>query len=208
MRKTSQGLNDVGIEAKTFIADITEEQQLGDIYRRIQSENGDIDILVNNAGISQRISAESYPTEQFMKVLGLNTAALFRCMQHAANTWIPKRHPGVIVNIASVFGLVADPLSAAYAASKGAVIQLTRTCAVEWAPHKIRVNAVAPGYTYTEMTAKTLDSDYGPSIREGIPLNRPGRPEEIANAVTFLASSESSYIVGHVLVVDGGRSAK
>ena len=115
---------------------------------------------------------------------------------------------GRIINLASFAGVVADPLSAPYAATKGAVVQLTRTCAVEWAPHGIRVNAIGPGYVRTEMTARTLDMpETCAAIRVRTPLGRPAAPEEIAGAALFLASEASSYVTGHVLMVDGGWTA-
>ena len=103
---------------------------------------------------------------------------------------------------------MADPFSAPYAATKGAVVQLTRTCAVEWAPHGILVNAIAPSYVRTEMTAATLDSDSGRKrVAERTPLGRPANPEEVAGAAIFLAARASSYVTGHVLCVDGGWTA-
>lgn len=166
------------------------------------------DILVNNAGISQRMAAEEYPLDDCLHMGRLNIWAPFQLMQRCAKTWKEQRQGGCVVNIASVYGLVADPMSAPYSASKGALIQLTRTCAVEWARHSIRVNAVAPGYTRTEMTAQTLDSPAGIAILSRVPLGRAATTDEIAAAVCYLSSAEASFVTGHVLVVDGGYSAQ
>jgi NAD(P)-dependent dehydrogenase (short-subunit alcohol dehydrogenase family) len=136
----------------------------------------------------------------------LNVRALFSAMQICAREWIATKHNGSIVNIASIFGMIADPLSAPYAASKGAVIQLTKTCAMEWARHGIRVNAVAPGYTHTAMTAKTLESEAGKKILGQVPMKRAATVEEIANAVLFLASDAARFVTGQTLVVNGGRT--
>jgi NAD(P)-dependent dehydrogenase (short-subunit alcohol dehydrogenase family) len=192
----------------TFSADLTDVDATGRAFEAAVQKSGAPHILVNNAGISERIPAEDYPLENFRRIAATNVWAPFHLMQRCARAWIAAKHPGTIVNIASVYGMVADPLSAPYSASKGALIQLTRTCAVEWAPHGIRVNAVAPGYTRTEMTSKTLDSPAGKQILAKVPLGRAATPEEIAGAVLFLASPAASFITGHILVVDGGYTAQ
>jgi NAD(P)-dependent dehydrogenase (short-subunit alcohol dehydrogenase family) len=129
-------------------------------------------------------------------------------MREVARRWIEQQRGGKIINLASFAGLVADPLSAPYAATKGGVVQLTRTCAVEWAPHGILVNAIGPGYVRTEMTAHTLDTpEAGAAIRAKTPLGRAARPEELVGAAVFLASRASDYVTGHVLMVDGGWTA-
>jgi NAD(P)-dependent dehydrogenase (short-subunit alcohol dehydrogenase family) len=129
-------------------------------------------------------------------------------MREAASRWIEAGRGGNIINLASFAGIVADPMSAPYAATKGAVVQLTRTCAVEWAPHGIRVNAIGPGYVRTEMTADTLDTpEAGEVIRQKTALGRAARPDEIAGAAIYLASAASSYVTGHILMVDGGWTA-
>jgi 2-deoxy-D-gluconate 3-dehydrogenase len=141
-------------------------------------------------------------------MLALNVKGVFFAMQCAARRWIPAGTRGAIVNLASFAGIVADPMSAPYAASKGAVVQFTRTCAVEWAPHGIRVNAIGPGYTRTAMTEPALSE---PATRAAVlartPLGRVAEPSEIAAAAVFLASAAASYVTGHVLMVDGGWTA-
>lgn len=169
---------------------------------------GPIDILVNNAGISARIAAEDYPDAELDRMLDLNVKALFYMMRGAAKRWLDEGREGTIINLASFAGVVADPLSAPYAASKGAVVQLTRTCAAEWGARGIRVNAIGPGYVRTDMTAHTLDTpDVAAAIRQKTPLGRPGKPSEIAGAAVFLASDAASYVNGHILMVDGGWTA-
>ncbi|MEE2829196.1 MAG: SDR family oxidoreductase, partial [Myxococcota bacterium] len=138
----------------------------------------------------------------------LNVTAVFRGMREAAARWIAAERSGCIINLASFAGMVADPLSAPYAATKGAVVQLTRTCAVEWAQHGIRVNAIGPGYVRTEMTSATLDTpEAGAVIRAKTALGRAARTDEIAGAAVYLASAASSYVTGHILMVDGGWTA-
>jgi NAD(P)-dependent dehydrogenase (short-subunit alcohol dehydrogenase family) len=205
---TQARLSKNGAQAIGVPADITILSQLRSIFDRAEEEFGGFDILVNNAGISARIPAESYPDEAFDTILDLNVTAVFRGMREAASRWIEAGRGGNIINLASFAGIVADPMSAPYAATKGAVVQLTRTCAVEWAPHGIRVNAIGPGYVRTEMTADTLDTpEAGEVIRQKTALGRAARPDEIAGAAIYLASAASSYVTGHILMVDGGWTA-
>jgi NAD(P)-dependent dehydrogenase (short-subunit alcohol dehydrogenase family) len=202
-RLTQGGGRAVGVAA-----DITVLSELRSVFDRAEEEFGGFDILVNNAGISARIPAESYPDAAFDSMIDLNVTALFRGMREAASRWIKAGRGGNIINMASFAGVVADPMSAPYAASKGAVVQLTRTCAVEWASHDIRVNAIGPGYVRTEMTSATLDTPAAAEvIRQKTALGRAARPDEIASAAVYLASSASSYVTGHILMVDGGWTA-
>jgi len=187
--------------------DITNPDELTQAFDELCRKLGDPDVLVNSAGMSARVPAENYSLEDYDRLMSLNVRALFSLMQLCAKQWIARKRPGAIVNLASIFGMIADPLSAPYAASKGAVIQLTKTCAVEWAQYGIRVNAVAPGYTYTPMTAKTLDSRVGKKILSQVPLTRPATVDEIANAILFLSSDAASFITAQTLAVDGGRTA-
>ena len=197
-----------GIEALGVPTDVTDLAQLRRLFDQSEAEFGGVDILVNNAGISARIAAEDYPDEDFQRMLDLNITAVFRGMREAARRWIDQGKGGSIINLASFAGVVADPMSAPYAATKGAVVQMTRTCAVEWAKHDIRVNAIGPGYVRTEMTAATLDTpEAGAVIRAKTALARAGKPSEMAGAVIYLASNASSYTTGHILMVDGGWTA-
>jgi len=204
----AQRLQAQGAEAIAVATDVTDLAQLRALFDRAEAEFGSIDILVNNAGISARIAAEDYPDDELQAMVDLNLTAVFRGMRETAKRWIEAGRGGSIINLASFAGMVADPMSAPYAATKGAVVQLTRTCAVEWAEHGIRVNAIGPGYVRTEMTAKTLDTpEAGKVIRAKTALARAGRPAEMAGAVIYLASDASSYTTGHILMVDGGWTA-
>ena len=206
--KAEAELRDSGVDALGICADITDVTALRGVFDGCVERFGHFDILVNNAGISARIAAEDYPDPDFDFMVDLNLGAVFRGMREAARRWIDSQRPGNIINLASFAGVVADPMSAPYAATKGAVVQLTRTCAVEWAPHQIRVNAIGPGYIRTKMTAHTLDSpEAGEVIRAKTALGRPGTPDELVGAAVYLASDASSYTTGHILMVDGGWTA-
>jgi gluconate 5-dehydrogenase len=197
-----------GIEAHAIAVDVTRPGDVERMFDEAGTRLGGFDILVNNAGMSQRTAAEDYPDADLERMIALNLTAVFACMRSAARRWIASGTPGAIVNLGSFASVVADPLSAPYAATKGAVLQLTRTCAVEWAPHGIRVNAIGPGYTRTDMTAPAMgEPDTLAKIRERTPLGRAAEPHEIAPAAVYLASEAASYVTGHLLMVDGGWTA-
>ncbi|MBZ0268271.1 glucose 1-dehydrogenase [bacterium] len=204
----AKAMRDAGLDAHAIAVDVT---RLADVERMLDTANaklGGFDILVNNAGMSQRTPAEDYADEDLERMIALNLTAVFTCMRAAARRWIASGTPGAIVNLGSFASVVADPLSAPYAATKGAVAQLTRTCAVEWAPHGIRVNAIGPGYTRTDMTAPAMgEPDTMEKIRERTPLGRAAEPHEIAPAAVYLASEAAAYVTGHLLMVDGGWTA-
>jgi gluconate 5-dehydrogenase len=196
------------LDVHFIAADVTDSAAVDALLDAVIATHRRLDILVNNAGISARIPAEVYPDSDLDRIIDLNLKGVFYLMRGAAKRWIASGTEGRIVNLASFAGVVADPLSAPYAATKGAVVQLTRTCAVEWAAHGIRVNAIGPGYVRTEMTAQTLDTpEAGAAIRARTALARPASPDEIAGAAVFLASAASSYVTGHILMVDGGWTA-
>lgn len=192
-----------GLEASACALDVTDSAAVDAAFAECGAN-----VVVNNAGVSARIPAEDYPDAELRRMLDLNVGGVFYVMRAAARAWIAAKKPGRIINLASFAGLVADPLSAPYAASKGAVVQLTRTCAVEWAKYDILVNAIAPGYVRTEMTAHTLDQpEAGAAIRAKTALGRPASASEIAGAAVYLASAASSYVTGAVIAVDGGWTA-
>jgi NAD(P)-dependent dehydrogenase (short-subunit alcohol dehydrogenase family) len=172
--------------------------------------DGRIDVLVNNAGIGSPIPAEDEPVERFAEVLDVNVTALFALTQLVGRTMI-ERGSGSIVNIASILGLVASaPIKqASYTASKGAVVNLTRELAVQWARKGVRVNAIAPGWFPSEMTAEMFADPASMTFLErNAPMARGGRPDELDGALLYLASGASSYVTGQVLAVDGGWTAR
>lgn len=171
---------------------------------------GRLDILVNNAGISHVQPALEEPLERFVEVLHLNLVAPFVLARSAASVMMEAGRGGAIVNIASILGLVGQgqmPL-AAYAASKGGLVNLTRELGAQWARKGVRVNAIAPGWFETEMTADLFRTERGTSwVTSRTPMARAGQLRELDGALLFLASDASTFVTGHVLVVDGGWTA-
>lgn len=169
---------------------------------------GSVDILVNNAGTIRRAPAVDYSEKDWADVLGVNLDAVFRLCQLAGRRMI-EQGSGKIINIASMLSFQGGVLVPAYAASKGAVAQLTKALANEWASKGVNVNAIAPGYMETQNTAQLrADTNRSRAILDRIPAGRWGAPEDVAGAAVFLASPASDYIHGHVLAVDGGWLAR
>lgn len=171
---------------------------------------GRVDVLVNNAGIGSPEPAESERVDRFAEVMDVNVTSVFALAQLVGRHMLEQRS-GSIVNIASILGLVASaPIKqASYAASKGAVVNLTRELAVQWARKGVRVNAIAPGWFPSEMTTEMFtDASAAAFLERNDPMARAGRPEELDGALLFLSSDASSYVTGHVLTVDGGWTAR
>jgi 2-deoxy-D-gluconate 3-dehydrogenase len=164
-----------------------------------------IDIVINNAGTIRRAPAVEYSDQDWTSVLQVNLNSVFKLSQLAARSFMNRKQPGKIVNIASLLSFQGGITVPAYAASKGAVAQLTKALANEWAVHGINVNAIAPGYMRTDNTkALQQNETRNRQILERIPAGRWGEPEDLAGAAVFLASAASDYMHGHILVVDGG----
>jgi gluconate 5-dehydrogenase len=193
------------------IVDVTDEAAVRHGIGTITEQFEHLDILVNNAGVSSSSPFESLEENDWQRVLSVNLGGIFHCSKWAAQHMIAEGNGGSIINIASISGLVGNRgvNNSHYCATKGGVIALTRSLAVEWAPHRIRVNAIAPGYFVTPMTdrQKVRDADFYQELIERVPLGRFGEPPDLAGAIVYLASSASSYITGNVLVIDGGYTA-
>ena len=180
---------------------LTDYDTVKEAFDAVEKKYGRIDILVNNAGVSAREPFTSYTQEMFTKTMDLNLTAVFNCSR-AVVDGMKERHSGVILNTSSMVSKYAQPSGIAYPTSKFAVNGFTLALARELAGDNIRVNAVAPGITKTDMVAALPESMIQPLINS-IPLHRIGEPEDIANAFVFLASDMASYISGQVLGVDG-----
>ena len=193
-----------GIEAKGYVCDVTSEEQVNAMVAQIEKEVGIVDILVNNAGITRDGLLMRMGDDAFDRVLDVNLKGTFNTTRALTKTFMRQRG-GCVVNMSSVVGLMGNAGQANYAASKAGVIGLTKAVARELAPRGVRVNAVAPGFVETDMTAK-LSEKVRAATEEQIPLKRMARPEEVAGVVRFLASDAAAYITGEVVRVDGGMA--
>ena len=191
-----------GGAAEAIPCDVTDSQRVGEVVKQVTEQWGGLQILVKNAGITRDNVIMRMKDEQWDAVLAINLRGTFLFTRAAAKPMMKGRR-GRIINIASVSGLMGNPGQANYSASKAGVIGLTRTVARELAGRNITVNAVAPGFIATEMTA-ALGEEILAEVRKQIPLGRLGQPQEVADAVLFLASEAAGFITGHVLTVDGG----
>lgn len=192
-----------GGAAASFKCDVADVAQVNAMVAHAVATFGGVDMLVNNAAYARYGSFLDYDPEVFMRVIQVCLGGYFYCAQAAGREMV-KRGGGVIVNIASAAAHVGNVDSSSYAAAKGGVLSLTRTLAVELAPHHIRVNAISPGVIGTEAMAQVMGEKRTRERLALIPMNRFGVPDEIAKAVRFLLSDDSSYVTGHILNVDGG----
>lgn len=181
--------------------DLCSPEEVADAFSSVQQRFGSLDILANNAGISSRTSLYDYTLDEFSKIVSVNLTAVFVCSQAAARL-MKAQGGGAIINASSMVGEYGQPSGCGYPATKFAVNGLTKSLARELAKDGIRVNAVAPGVTKTDMVA-ALPKEMVERISAGIPLGRPGEPIDVANAYLYLASDMSSYVTGVVLRVDG-----
>ena len=193
-------------------ADVSDPASAEALLSEAVAEWGRLDLLINNAGVNvtgDRKDVDEYADEDWRRIMSVDLDGVFYCSRAAARQMIAQGS-GRIINLGSVLGSVPARRQIAYVAAKAAVHNLTRSMALELAPHHILVNAVAPGSTLTEGTRKLFYSDdaaqaeFRERMLSHVPLGRPGEPQDIANAVLFLCGEESKYITGHVLTVDGG----
>ena len=199
-------LRNYGVEVVPFRCDVSNHDNVEDLIEDAVINYGKIDILVNNAGISSAIPATEISMDEWREVIEVNLTGVFSCSRSAARQMIKQNTGGKIINISSIYGFGGDVFPASpYYASKGAVINLTRGLAAEWAKYRINVNAIAPGFFPSEMTQDIFRKpEYVEYIRNQTPLGRPGTEDDLKGAVAYLASGASDYVTGQTITVDGG----
>lgn len=191
-----------GRRLRAYGLDVRSSASVAQVVDEFSTEVGGFDLLVNNAGVRLVVPSLDMAEDAWDDLVSVNLRGVFLCSQAAARQMLEGG--GAIVNISSQLGIVAARDRAAYCASKAAVIHLTRALALDWAPHGIRVNAVAPGPTHTEATGVAPDAESALDFLSRMPLGRPIEPDDVASAVVYLAAPESRAITGHTIVVDGG----
>jgi 3-oxoacyl-[acyl-carrier protein] reductase len=202
LTETEAALKQLGAKVTCKELDVTSSEACQRVFNEIAEENGRIDILVNNAGITRDGLLMRMSDDDWDAVLTVNLKGTFNCTKAVTRTMM-KQRSGSIINIASVVGIMGNAGQANYAASKGGVIAFTKSVAKELSSRNIRANAVAPGFISSKMT-DALSDDVRQKMLDAIPLNSFGTPQDVANAVAFLAGDQSSYITGQVLSVNGG----
>lgn len=209
--KTNEALDmirSLGVRAIGLSVEVTDENTVSDMVHITEEEFGSVDILVNNAGMSIRKSPQDYSLKEFEKVIDVNLNGTFLCSREVHAT-MKQRGGGKIINIGSMTSIFGSDWVAPYSASKGGVVQLTKSLAIAWAVDNIQVNAILPGWIHTDLTApiKNNFADRYETIRSRIPQGRWGQPEEIGGCAVFLASKASDYVTGVSIPVDGGYTA-
>ena len=207
--KGQEAANELGEEGniRFFQVDVSDENQVKEMVAQTADWFGEVDIVVANAGIPSDTPIHLETAEAWQNLININLSGVFYTDKYAIEQMRKQGNGGSIINIASILGLVGDPDAISYSAAKGGVVNITRSLGVAYAKEGIRVNAVAPGYIRTPLLEQ-LDADKVKAMEEVHPIGRLGQPDEIANVVSFLASDEASFIVGAIIPVDGGYTAK
>ena len=211
VEKTAQALEDIralGVEAHGITVDVTQEPAIQRMITNTIDHMGRLDILVNNSGIAVRAQPQELTASQWDSVVDVNLRAAFLASKEAYPQMV-KAGGGKVINVGSMYSIFGSDWGAPYAASKGGLVQLTKSLAVAWAKDNIQVNAVLPGWIVTDLTRGIQDADPNryDNISRRIPTGRWGEPSELAGAAVFLASTASGYVTGATLAVDGGYSS-
>jgi NAD(P)-dependent dehydrogenase (short-subunit alcohol dehydrogenase family) len=205
LKNTAKEIEAKGRKSFAVTVDIVEEKQVNEMVAKVLKTFPRIDILVNSAGLAIRKPADSFPIDEWQKVMDINTRGTFLCCQAVGRVML-KQKSGRIINVSSVRGRYGLPSGyAAYCPSKGAVDTLTRTLACEWAKSNVLVNAVAPTIVETDLTKGVLaDPAYAKQMKDRIPMGKWALPEDIVGSVIFFAAEASSFVTGQILYIDGG----
>ena len=204
-KRAVEELGEIQPGCRAYMVDLADVDGIPEVYDRIDVEMGGIDILVNNAGIQHRGRADEIAVEDFERVMRVNTTAPYVLSQAFARSRMAHGREGSIIMIASLMSEASRPTTSPYTASKGAIRQLVRALAIDWAPFGIRVNGIGPGYIDTEMTGPLIENpEFDAWVKKRTPLGRWGLPEDFIGPAVFLASEASAFVTGQILYVDGG----
>lgn len=204
----AEKLNAAGHEARVFVGSVADPAMVAGAFRHMDETLGGIDALINNAGIAAHMPTVDLGLEDWNRVMGVGVNGSFLCAQEAGRRMLTQG-AGAIVNISSIYGVVAAPNRLAYCVSKSAVAMMARSLAVEWADRGVRVNAISPGYVHTKLVEGLIENNLidFTAIQNRTPMKRMGTPAEIAEMAVYLCSPASSYVTGQVIAVDGGWTA-
>ncbi|MHB1877531.1 MAG: SDR family NAD(P)-dependent oxidoreductase [Streptosporangiaceae bacterium] len=212
-RETAAAIETAGGTARAISADISDPAQVVSVFDTVLGDFGTVDVLYNNAGVNSAGSVTDATDDDWERTFAVNARGTFLCSRAAARTMTAAGH-GSIINQGSVAALVGVANFASYCASKGAVVALTRSMAIDLSPHGVRVNVICPGTVYTPLMEPMLTARGGGDLSKGLamttvkyPIGRLGTPEEIAAVALFLASDDSSFLTGSVIAADGGMTA-
>jgi NAD(P)-dependent dehydrogenase (short-subunit alcohol dehydrogenase family) len=207
LNEAKERIRAFGVDCLTVECDVAKEDQVVAMSGAVRDHFGRCDILVNNAGVTWGTPTEEMTLENWNKVIQTNLTGAFLCTREFGKMMMEQQSGGSIIMVSSVSAFVGGEIGViGYSASKGGLVSMTKQLAVEWAPHGIRINAIAPGWFFTNMSKHFTaeDSPLRPVLEERIPMKRIGQHDDLKGAVVFLASEASAYVTGHVLVVDGG----
>ena len=209
LQVTKNHISSLGKNCMTIKTDVSKQEEVQSLFDEVRKTYGYLNILVNSAGVSPHFTSfHKAPVEDWTKILNTNLIGTLSCCRYAFPLLCEAEEASVI-NIASIGGVVGLPKVAVYTASKGGIVTFTKTLAIEWAPHNIRVNSICPGFVETDMTkGLTSKESLRNYLTSKIPLGRLAKPEEISNIAIFLASPAASYITGTCIVADGGWTAE
>jgi gluconate 5-dehydrogenase len=206
-RDVADGIAKAGGRALAVAVDVADSASVERMAAEVEDRLGPIDALVNSAGITHRSAAADFPEAEWHRVIAVNLTGVFHGCQIVGRRMLARRR-GRIVNIASIAGQIGLTGTVAYAASKGGVVMLTRALAVEWAPHNVRVNAIAPSWFESNIGDLIhREPGYAERAMRRVPAGRMGTPDELIGAAIYLASDASTMVTGHILAVDGGTLA-